>query len=57
VKAFDWYCDQITNDTPIAASYRNTQNVMRRRFQVRPPIMAWLKKAADKTMVMPWTIG
>jgi len=57
VKAFDWHRDPITRDTLITASYRNTQNVRRffrshcgADFKFDRPFMAWLKKAADKTM-------
>jgi hypothetical protein len=57
VKSFDWHRDRITNDTPITASYRSTQNVRRyfrsrwgADFQFDRPFMAWLKKAADKTI-------
>jgi hypothetical protein len=57
VKAFDWHRDRITNDMPIAVSHRNAQDVhgfFRSQcgadFKFDRPYIAWLKKAADKTM-------
>ena len=57
MKPFDWHRDRIANDTPITASYRNTQNVRRffrsqcgADFKFDRPFMAWLKKTSDKTM-------
>jgi hypothetical protein len=57
VKVLDWHGDPITRNTPITASYRNTQNVRRffqaqcgPRFKLDRSFMAWLKNATDKTM-------
>jgi len=57
VTVFDWHSDPITRKTPIAASYRNTQNVRRffrsqcgAYFKFDRPFMAWLKSHVPKTM-------
>lgn len=54
---FDWHCDQITNATPVTATYRNTQNVRRfltwacgPEFKFDRAFMAWIKDGHDKTM-------
>ena len=55
--AFDWHSDTITRDTPVTASYRNTQNVRRflksqcgAHFTFNRPFMQWIKDGAPKTM-------
>lgn len=55
--AFDWHSDPITRDTPVSASYRNTQNVRRflqsqcgARFTFDRPFMRWIKDGSPKTM-------
>ena len=55
--AFDWHSDPITRDTPVTASYRNTQNVRRflksqcgGHFTFNRPFMQWIKDGAPKTM-------
>ena len=55
--AFDWHSDQITRNTPVTASYRNTQNVRRflkkqcgAQFKLDRPFMQWIKNGAPKTM-------
>ena len=55
--SFDWHSDKITRDTPITASYKNTQNVRRffksecgAGFRFDRSFMAWLKAASGKTM-------
>ena len=55
--AFDWHSDPITRDTPVTASYRNTQNVRRflksqcgAHFTFNRPFMQWIKDGAPKTM-------
>ena len=57
VKVFDWHSDPITPETPITASYRNTQNVRRffqsqcgPHFKFDRSFMAWLKNTSPKTM-------
>ena len=57
MSAFDWHSDPITRDTPVTASYRNTQNVRRflkgqcgARFKFDRPFMQWIKDGAPKTM-------
>jgi hypothetical protein len=54
---FDWHKDQITPETPITSTYRNTQNVRRffkaecgADFKFDRPFMAWLKNGKAKTM-------
>ena len=54
---FDWHRDEITRATPLASSYRNTQNVRRffkaecgDDFKFDRPFMAWLKTATGRTM-------
>ena len=55
--AFDWHAAAITDDTPVTANYRNTQNV--RRFLLKRcgadfvfdrAFMAWIKDGRPKTM-------
>ena len=55
--AFDWHSDPITRDTPVTASYRNTQNVRRflksqcgAHFTFNRPFMQWIKDGNRKTM-------
>ncbi|MGO6968633.1 DUF6434 domain-containing protein [Rhizobium leguminosarum] len=57
VTAFDWHSGDITSDTAITQSYRNTQKVRRffvaecgSEFKFDRPFMAWLKTAVGKTM-------
>lgn len=54
---FDWHSELISRETPVTASYKNTQNV--RRFLTREcgdgfkfdrPFMQWIKDGTDKTM-------
>ncbi|WP_313518046.1 DUF6434 domain-containing protein [Pseudomonas sp.] len=55
--AFDWHADPIDSDTPVDASYRNTQNVRRfmcvqcgADFRFDRAFMAWIRDGAAKTM-------
>ncbi|MEM7188952.1 MAG: DUF6434 domain-containing protein [Pseudomonadota bacterium] len=55
--AFDWHADPITRETPVTATYRNTQNVRRfltaecgADFKFDRPFMAWIKDGTPKTM-------
>lgn len=62
--SFDWHSDQITENTPVTGSYRNTQNVRRFMRQHCGPdfkfdreFMAWVKNGQPKTMgevAMEW---
>ncbi|MCQ4259961.1 DUF6434 domain-containing protein [Stutzerimonas stutzeri] len=54
---FDWHSDQITNETMVTASYRNTQNVRRFMTETCGPdfkfdrdFMGWMKDGTPKTM-------
>lgn len=54
---FDWHRDAITRDTPVTATYRNTQKVRRflksqcgEGFKFDRPFMQWIKDGTDKTM-------
>jgi Domain of unknown function (DUF6434) len=54
---FDWHSHEITRRTPVAPSYRNTQNVRRYfvsqcggDFRFDRSFMAWMKNATGKTM-------
>jgi len=54
---FDWHSDAITRETPVTASYKNTQNVRRflRRdcgeaFHFSRPLMQWIADGTPKTM-------
>jgi len=54
---FDWHSDQITNNTPITKTYRNTQNVRRYLkkacgpdFKFNREFIAWIKNGKPKTM-------
>jgi hypothetical protein len=54
---FDWHSDPITRDTPVAADYKNTQNVRRflksqcgERFKFDRAFMQWIKDGSEKTM-------
>jgi len=56
-RPFDWHSGRITRDTPVTATYRNTQNVRRflrsqcgSGFRFDRPFMAWIKDGAAKTM-------
>jgi hypothetical protein len=55
--SFDWHGGKITLETPITASYRNTQNARRffmahcgDHFKFDRPFMAWLKNGTPKSM-------
>ncbi|WP_222869415.1 hypothetical protein ROLI_004630 [Roseobacter fucihabitans] len=55
--AFDWHSDRIDAQTPVTATYKNTQNVRRfmteqcgAGFKFDRPFMAWVKDGRDKTM-------
>jgi len=55
--AFDWHSDEITINTPVTASYRNTQNVRRfmkkncgDHFKFNREFMTWVKNGEPKTM-------
>ena len=57
MKGFDWHRDPITRETPVTASYRNTQNVRRflktecgEHFAFDRPFMQWIKDGTAKTM-------
>ena len=57
MSTFDWHSDPITRDTPVTASYRNTQNVRRflkgecgAHFTFNRPFMQWIKDGSPKTM-------
>lgn len=54
---FDWHAAPITPDTPVTATYRNTQNVRRfliatcgPDFKFDRAFMAWIKDPSPKTM-------
>ena len=54
---FNWHCDPIDRNTPVTATYRNTQNVRRffkakcgDHFKFDRPFMAWMKDGRKKTM-------
>ena len=54
---FDWHKDKIAANTPVTASYRNTQNVRRfltavcgADFKFDRDFMAWIKDGNAKTM-------
>ena len=53
----DWHGGEITRETPIVQSYRNTQNVRRffrsqcgEDFKFDRPFMAWLIDGTPKTL-------
>ncbi len=55
--AFDWHAHPITRQTPVTASYRNTQNVRRflasecgKAFKFDRAFMQWIKDGREKTM-------
>jgi hypothetical protein len=55
--AFDWHSGPINRQTPITATYRNTQKVRRffkaecgQSFKFDRAFMAWLKDGTPKTM-------
>ena len=57
LSTFDWHSDEITPETPITATYRNTQNVRRYfrsacgdHFRFNRPFIQWLKDGKKKTM-------
>ena len=57
MRDFDWHTDPITRDTPVTATYRNTQNVRRflraqcgPNFRFDRAFMAWIKDGTPKTM-------
>lgn len=54
---FNWHADQLTDNTVITASYKNTQNVRRYfqshfgpDFKMNRVFMAWLKDNVGKTL-------
>ena len=54
---FDWHSDPISRETPVTASYRNTQNVRRflraqcgSQFRFDRPFMQWIRNGKPKTM-------
>ncbi len=57
MKGFDWHRDPIARDTPVTASYRNTQNGRRflksqcdEQLAFDRPFMQWMKDGTAKTM-------
>ena len=55
--AFDWHADAIDRDTPVTATYCNTQNVRRfltaqcgDAFAFDRAFMAWIMDGTAKTM-------
>ncbi|MFL4469747.1 DUF6434 domain-containing protein [Tateyamaria armeniaca] len=55
--SFDWHSDAITRETPVTATYRNTQNVRRflinacgAEFKFDRAFMAWIKDGTPRTM-------
>jgi len=57
VPRFDWHAGPITRQTPVTASYRNTQNVRRflrsqcgQDFRFDRSFMAWIGDGRPKTM-------
>jgi hypothetical protein len=57
MKTFNWHADEITAQTPVTPTYRNTQNVRRFLTDVCGPnfkfdrtFMVWIKNAESKTM-------
>lgn len=55
--AFDWHADAIDRDTPVTATYRNTQNVRRfltaqcgDAFAFDRAFMAWIMDGTAKTL-------
>jgi hypothetical protein len=57
VATFNWHSDAISRATPIAETYRNTQNVRRffkaqcgEAFKFDRPFMAWMKDGTAKTI-------
>ena len=57
MSTFDWHSDPISRDTPVTATYRNTQNVRRflksqcgDHFKFDRPFMQWIKDGSPKTM-------
>lgn len=54
---FDWHSDEITSNTAVTKSYKNTQNVRRFLKSICGPdftfnreFMAWIKDGKPKTM-------
>jgi hypothetical protein len=54
---FDWHGGKITRETPVAPSYRTTQNVRRflaaelgREIHVDREFMAWIRSGVPATM-------
>ena len=54
---FDWHSSEITRETPVGPSYRNTQNVRRfmrqncgEGFRFDRDFMAWVRGDTPKTM-------
>jgi hypothetical protein len=54
---FDWHSERLTRDTPVTASYRNTQNVRRflksecgEHFRFDRPFMQWIRNGQPKTL-------
>ncbi len=57
MKNFDWHSDTISRNTPVTATYKNTQNVRRflksqcgAAFKFDRAFMYWIKDGAAKTM-------
>jgi len=55
--AFDWHSDPLSRETPVTATYRNTQNVRRflksqcgEHFRFDRPFMQWVKDGTEKTL-------
>lgn len=54
---FDWHSRTLTRDTPVNATYKNTQNVRRflksqcgDGFKFDRPFMQWIKNGQSKTL-------
>lgn len=57
MSGFDWHSGEITRQTPVSATYRNTQNVRRfltaecgAGFKFDRAFMAWIRDGSPKTM-------
>ena len=54
---FNWHSDEVTAETPVTKTYKNTQNVRRFlkgvcgvKFTFNREFMAWIKDGHPKTM-------
>lgn len=54
---FNWHSDQLTTETAVTSTYKNTQNVRRfmkercgEHFTFNREFMAWIKDGTPKTM-------